>query len=280
MAAGLQAVLKLGGLDVSGGLPVLPRTVIVSVVAGLVVTLLSATLPAMRAARIAPVVAMRDDVATPPGGVVRRGLVGAALVAAGVAIVLPSVNRAIRSTINSEARTHNLSLILDTAFGPTLFNQLRFSYGRTEIDFPEHPSSPFIFQQSSVVGIETDEGVLAFESRTFPIGQLVIEPYSPVGVDVYTFPQGRRNNTFQIADSVSWTAGRHSVCWNARAAARNRSCGRRGSRDMTVRLFAHFDGQAPRRSWRSRRTLLRWRLWRRAGRRRLGRVVSLRAPRS
>ena len=129
--------------------------------------------------------------------------------------VLPSVGRAIRSTINSEARTHNLSLILDTAFGPTLFNQLRFSYGRTEIDFPEHPSSPFIFQQSSVVGIETEEGVLAFESRTFPIGQLIIEPFSPVGVDVYTFPQGRKNNTFQIADSVSWTAGRHSLKFGA-----------------------------------------------------------------
>lgn len=129
--------------------------------------------------------------------------------------VLPSVNRAIRSTINSEARTHNLSLIFDTAFSPTVFNQFRFSYGRTEIDFPEHPQGPFLFQQSSVVAIDTPQGVLNFNSRTFPIGELVIEPFSPVGVDVFTFPQGRENNTFQIADTVSWTVGGHSLDFGA-----------------------------------------------------------------
>lgn len=91
LASGLQALFGSFGLDISGGLPVLPRTVVVSVVAGLVVTLLSALIPAFRATRIAPVAAMRDDIAAPVGGVLRRGLIGALLVVAGVATVVPSV---------------------------------------------------------------------------------------------------------------------------------------------------------------------------------------------
>jgi hypothetical protein len=125
--------------------------------------------------------------------------------------LLPAVNRAINSTIGSETRTHNLSLILDTALSDTLFNQARFSYGRTELDFPEQPGSPFIFQASSTVPVQTPGGTVLFGSDTSPIGQLIIEPFSPVGVDVFTFPQGRTNNTYQFADSMSWTVGRHSM---------------------------------------------------------------------
>ena len=91
LARGLQAFFKLVGLDISGGLPVLPRTIVASVLVGVVVTLLSALLPAFRASRIAPVVALRDDLAIPVGGVLRRGIVGAVFVAAGVAVVVPSV---------------------------------------------------------------------------------------------------------------------------------------------------------------------------------------------
>ncbi|MGB5036892.1 MAG: hypothetical protein WBQ66_09805, partial [Blastocatellia bacterium] len=125
--------------------------------------------------------------------------------------LLPAVNRAINSTIGSETRTHNLSLILDTALSDTLFNQARFSYGRTELDFPEQPGSPFIFEASSTVPVNTAGGTILFGSTTSPIGQLIIEPFSPVGVDVFTFPQGRTNNTYQFADSMSWTVGRHSM---------------------------------------------------------------------
>ena len=129
--------------------------------------------------------------------------------------VLPAVNRAIRSTINSEAQTHNVSVIFDTALSPTLFNQARFSYGRTELDFPEHPLGPFLFRSSSVEAVATPGGVVGFTSDTFPIGQLHIEPFSPVGVDVFTFPQGRKNNTFQFADSLSWTVGSHAMKFGA-----------------------------------------------------------------
>lgn len=125
--------------------------------------------------------------------------------------ILPAVNRAINSTIGSETRTHNLSLILDTALSDTLFNQARFSYGRTELAFPEQPGSPFLFGSSSNVPVQTPGGLVTLGSTTTDIGQLIIEPFSPVGVDVFTFPQGRTNNTFQFADSMSWSVGKHSM---------------------------------------------------------------------
>jgi putative ABC transport system permease protein len=91
LASALQALFSSFGLEISGGLPVLPRTIVVSVVAGLFVTLVSAVFPAIRAARIAPVVAMRDDVAAPAGGVLRRGIIGIVMVGAGAAVIVPSV---------------------------------------------------------------------------------------------------------------------------------------------------------------------------------------------
>jgi putative ABC transport system permease protein len=93
LASGLKALLNSIGLDIQGGLPVHVRTVVVSLLVGTVVTALSAILPAIRAARLPPIAAMRDDVATPAGGVLRRGLIGGALVAVGAAILVPAVTQ-------------------------------------------------------------------------------------------------------------------------------------------------------------------------------------------
>jgi len=68
-----------------------PRTIIVSVAVGLIVTLLSALAPAIRAARVAPVAAMRDDAVQPVKGVLWRGVIGLVVLGAGVALVVPSV---------------------------------------------------------------------------------------------------------------------------------------------------------------------------------------------
>src|SRR5207253_6307982 len=47
--------------------------------------------------------------------------------------------------------------------------------------------------------------------RTGPIGQLLVNPFSPVGIDPFTFPQGRTNNTYQVADTFVKTIGNHSI---------------------------------------------------------------------
>ena len=89
----LQALFATMGLDISGGLPVQVRTVIVTVLVGLVVTVLSAVLPAIRAARIAPVAAMRDDVTLVQAGLRRRGITGVALLGTGAGLSAYAVTR-------------------------------------------------------------------------------------------------------------------------------------------------------------------------------------------
>jgi putative ABC transport system permease protein len=68
------------GLDLSGqGLVFAPRTVLVSLAVGVVVTVVAAALPARRTSRIAPVQALRDDIALPESSIRRRLLIGALL---------------------------------------------------------------------------------------------------------------------------------------------------------------------------------------------------------
>ncbi len=86
LAAGLYALMSVFGLDMpSGDLVMLPRTVLVGLTVGVVVTVLSALAPARRAASIHPLAAMRD---TAPTGLPRaRGRVIAGTAAAVVALV-------------------------------------------------------------------------------------------------------------------------------------------------------------------------------------------------
>jgi len=84
LAAGLYASLGALGLSLpSSPLQLLPRTVYVSLVTGTVITVLSAVLPARRAAHIPPVAAMRDGGADADTSLRRRAIVGGTVLAAG-----------------------------------------------------------------------------------------------------------------------------------------------------------------------------------------------------
>ncbi|KNX38146.1 ABC transporter permease [Luteipulveratus halotolerans] len=86
LAAGIKALFATFGLDLSGTpLELTPRAVVASYVVGMLVTAVAAYLPARRASHIAPVAALRDDVALPEGTVVRRAVAGAVLVVLGAA---------------------------------------------------------------------------------------------------------------------------------------------------------------------------------------------------
>ena len=94
LAAGLQALFKvLLGLDISGGLPVAVRTVVWAFVVGVGVTVLAAVIPAIRAARVPPVAAMRDDIALPVKGVRIRGTVGVLFMLLGGALLYPAIGQ-------------------------------------------------------------------------------------------------------------------------------------------------------------------------------------------
>ena len=80
VSQGLRLLLKAFGADLpSGPLVIEPRTVLVSLVVGVLVTLVSAYVPARRAAVVAPVAAMRDEVSLPATSLRVRTVVGATL---------------------------------------------------------------------------------------------------------------------------------------------------------------------------------------------------------
>jgi putative ABC transport system permease protein len=101
VAAGLRALLaSTRGLRASAGLPwqvpvLAPRTVVVALVAGTLVTALSALAPARRATRVPPVAALREELATPERYQTRqadaRTVVGVLLGLAGIGVVLAGV---------------------------------------------------------------------------------------------------------------------------------------------------------------------------------------------
>ena len=87
LAGGLQGMLQSFGMEASGDLPVETRTVIISLVVGMLVTTISAAIPAARASRAAPVEGLRDDIVVTPKGVRVRGVIGLVKAAAGVAVL-------------------------------------------------------------------------------------------------------------------------------------------------------------------------------------------------
>ncbi len=85
LAMGIRALFANFGLDLSGQpLIFAPRTFIAAYAVGIVVTVAAAWLPARRTGRIAPVQALRDDVALPESSLRRRFVIGTALVASGL----------------------------------------------------------------------------------------------------------------------------------------------------------------------------------------------------
>ena len=85
LAVAITEVFRRIGFDLSDNPLVLePRTVVVSLVVGVLVTVTAAYLPARRAGSVSPVAAMRDDVTLAESGLRWRITVGAVLLAAGI----------------------------------------------------------------------------------------------------------------------------------------------------------------------------------------------------
>ena len=84
LAMGIRALFSNFGLDLSGQpLIFAPRTFIASYAVGVLVTMAAAWLPARRTGRIAPVQALRDDIALPESSLRRRFWWGLGLALAG-----------------------------------------------------------------------------------------------------------------------------------------------------------------------------------------------------
>jgi putative ABC transport system permease protein len=87
------AIRGLLGVDIGTSLPVTSSTLLISLAVGTLVTMASAILPARRAARTAPVAAMRGDTPIAQRGLRRRGTAGAVLLVVGASLLGFSVAR-------------------------------------------------------------------------------------------------------------------------------------------------------------------------------------------
>jgi putative ABC transport system permease protein len=90
IAVGIQALFNAVGFGLPAtGLVVKPRTVIIALVVGVVITLLAALGPALRATRVPPIAALREGATLPPGRFSRFAPYVAGIIAiAGVAFLV------------------------------------------------------------------------------------------------------------------------------------------------------------------------------------------------
>lgn len=154
---------------------------------------------------------------------------------------IPAVDDAIFSTVRPKTRTHNLSIFLNSdlsgaASSSQLFNQFRFSYGRSRLEFGEYrdrtfmlnsrfAGTPFLLNapyllnttlpQSSNVTYITNPDPGTVEDQLGPVGQVKIAGFSPLGVDVFNFPQTRVNKTLQFADELTWRVSKQNFAIGA-----------------------------------------------------------------
>ncbi len=160
---------------------------------------------------------------------------------------IPAVGGAIFSSIRSHVRAQNFSFFLNSkvsspAASNSVFNQVRLSYGRTRLNFDELRDPSFVRPSDSLASTPfllnaplllnstlprilsntefgpnigpvlytTDPTAPRTEAALGVVGQINIAGFSPVGVDVFNFPQRRVNNTYQAADTLTLRARSHT----------------------------------------------------------------------
>lgn len=92
----LKALFASMGMELAGSVPVSTSMVVISLVLGIVVSILSAAVPARRAALVAPVEAMRDDSPAQSASLRVRTVAGLVVAGAGASAVIAAVVTAAR----------------------------------------------------------------------------------------------------------------------------------------------------------------------------------------
>jgi putative ABC transport system permease protein len=100
LAIGLEGLLRAFGFGPpANGIQLLPRTVIVSLVVGTVITVVSSIGPALRASRIPPVAAMRDDAVGVESSLRRRAIVGGLFAVIGLVLLVAGLFGHVKSPL-------------------------------------------------------------------------------------------------------------------------------------------------------------------------------------
>ena len=161
---------------------------------------------------------------------------------------VPVVGEALFSTLRPRVRTQNFSTFLNSQLSGInssrpVFNQLRASYGRTRLVFDanpdktflvpsqEFPNNPYLLNATFIsnftlpfdIGVPNTTAPVIYvrdpgtttEEILGTLGQVKIAGFSPLGVDVFNFPQRRVNNTYQLADTMTVRIGNHNLAFGA-----------------------------------------------------------------
>ncbi len=110
------------GLGLADGeLTVLPRTIIVAMLVGIIVTMLSALMPAVRASRVTPVEALRDNESSAKQkSLFRRGVVSFVIIMVGTALLIFGLNGDIANPIYYVGGGVFLMFVGVSSFAPIL----------------------------------------------------------------------------------------------------------------------------------------------------------------
>jgi len=118
---------------------------------------------------------------------------------------------------------------------------VRLSYGRTRLRFDERRDTKFLLPSRLASALRPEDRQFLLNAPLFvndtlpssnsvlydrffnfnvedilgPVGQVVIAGFSPIGVDVFNFPQRRVNNTYQLADTLTIKTNRHNMTFGA-----------------------------------------------------------------
>ncbi|MSO59944.1 MAG: FtsX-like permease family protein [Ilumatobacteraceae bacterium] len=95
LAQGLSGVLRVTGIDLPpGSLVFAQHTVVTVLIVGMVVTVISAIMPALRAGKVPPLAAMRSTALDTAGSIRRRVMIAAAFAASGFVVLLAVIRGA------------------------------------------------------------------------------------------------------------------------------------------------------------------------------------------
>lgn len=163
------------------------------------------------------------------------------------AVTLPTTGEAIFSSLRPRVRTQNIAFFLNRTLSANTSDTIRFSFGRTRLLFDEvrdpylTPSflrdTPFLLNAPLLLNVTAPNAngtlnptrfvsassaagtallnslgypsITQTEQITGPLGQVILPGFSSLGVDAYSFPQSRANNTIQVADTITHVRNKH-----------------------------------------------------------------------
>jgi hypothetical protein len=162
----------------------------------------------------------------------------------------PVTGQALFSSLRPRVRTQNYAFYLNRQLTQKISDVIRASFGRTKLTFREardsflSPSTFFpggelllnapllinvtaplaggALTQPSYISAASPQGAALLSSLGYagvttaeqiagPLGQVVLPGFSPLGVDVYHFPQSRANNGIQAAETVTYFAPKGDI---------------------------------------------------------------------